>query len=131
MPKKYNPPCIQGLKAFQKKGCPGQVFDEYTGEGCQAWKEYSTPGEPGKPPVVLKGCSLLLAEHWQFEALKMLEGNQQATEKLRNGLCQDGPNGQTHPKANPMALSLLAQALRPQEALLNVGNIKTIDGGQG
>ncbi len=130
MLKKHNPPCIQGLKAFQKNGCPRQLFDEYTGEGCQAWKEYSTPGEPGKPPETLKGCSLLLAEHWQFEALKMLEGNQQATENLRNGLCQRGPDGQIYPKANPVALNLMAKAFHVQDALLNIDNIKAIEVGQ-
>ena len=98
-----NRPCIRDLKPF-KKGCPEKCWDGNS--GCPAWKEYTVPGEPGNPPVILKDCVDMLTEHWSFEALKLLEGNQQATETFRNGMCEV-VNGKTVPKMDRASLSLL------------------------
>jgi len=98
-----NRPCIRGLKEF-KKGCPEKCWDKLS--GCPAWKEYTVPGEHGKPPVILKDCIDNLSEHWQFEALRLLESNQQATETFRNGMCET-VNGKTVPKMDRASLSLL------------------------
>jgi len=114
MSKKLKLPCIRGLKDFQKKGCPGKHWDKATGEGCPAWKEYTQPGEPGKPPNIIKGCIDNLSEHWQFEALKMLEGNQRATESLRNGVCEE-VNGQIYPKMDRAVLNLVAMLQQEKE----------------
>jgi hypothetical protein len=91
-----NRPCIRGLKEF-RKGCPEKHWDGNS--GCPAWKEYTVPQEGGKP-ILIKDCIDCLSEHWQFEAVKLLEGNQQATESFRNGMCQTGPDGKTYPKPN-------------------------------
>ncbi len=98
MPKKRNPPCTGSQdKGFLKNGCPEKYWDGQS--GCPKWKEYTQPGESGKSPAIIKGCTDILLEHWQFEALKMLEGNQQATESFRNGMCET-INGVTQPKLN-------------------------------
>ncbi len=99
-----NRPCIRGLKEF-KKGCPEKYWDGKS--GCPAWKEYTIPGDNGQKPCVIKDCIDCLSEHWQFEALKLLEGNQKATESFRNGMCQTGPDGKDYPKPDPGTLSLL------------------------
>lgn len=110
-------PCIRGLKRFEKPGCPEKWFDRATGEGCPAWKEYTIPGEDGKPPTILKGCIDTLSEYWQFEAIKMMEGNQIATESLRNGLCEE-VNGETRPKPDAATMALFG--------VLSNGNLASI-----
>ena len=104
-------PCIRGLKEF-KKGCPEKFWDGQ--EGCPAWKEYTIPGEPGKPPEIMKDCIDMFSEHWQFQALKMLEGNQQATESFRNGMCEE-VDGQVYPKMDRAVLGLVSILQRQKE----------------
>jgi len=99
-------PCIRGLQCFQKSGCPEKYWDKATGEGCPAWKEYTVPSEATKP-IIIKDCIDMLSEHWQFEALKLLEGNQRATESFRNGMCDVGPDNRVYPKSDMATLSLL------------------------
>jgi hypothetical protein len=106
-----NRPCIRDLKPF-KKGCPEKCWDKVS--GCPAWKEYTVPGEAGKPPVILKDCIDNLSENWQFEALKLLEGNQQATETFRNGMCET-VGGKVVPKMDRAVLSLVSTIQRRKE----------------
>ncbi|WP_320040750.1 hypothetical protein [uncultured Desulfobacter sp.] len=108
MSKKVIRPCIRGLKRFEKCGCPEKYFDPATGEGCPAWKEYTIPGAPDEMPNIIKDCIDCLSEHWRFESLKLLEGNQVATESLRNGICEEGPDGFVCPKPNRDVLALAA-----------------------
>lgn len=98
-------PCVRGLKDFQKNGCPEKYWNG--NEGCPAWKEYTIPGKPGDPPTVIKDCIDMLSEYWQFESLKLLEGNQKATESFRNGMCEVAPDGKTYPKADQGIMQLL------------------------
>jgi hypothetical protein len=98
-----NRPCIRGLKEF-KKGCPEKYWDGKS--GCPAWKEYTVPQEDGKP-IIIKGCIDCLSEHWLFEAIRLLEGNQKATESFRNGMCETGQDGKVRPKPDAGVLSLL------------------------
>ena len=77
------PPCIRGLKRFEKKGCPQRSWD---GEGgCPAWIEMpvATRGNPMHKEIKGQCVDNWLWE-FQWAALGMLEGNQQATEGNRN-----------------------------------------------
>ena len=103
-------PCVQGLKCFEKSGCPEAGFDATTGKGCPAWREYIIGT---KPPTNIKECSFLLQEHWQFESLKLLEGNQCATESLRNGLCET-VGGKTVPKVDRGMLYMIGEMQKAQ-----------------
>lgn len=130
MSKKIIVPCTQGIKCFDKSGCPEKVFERASGEGCPAWKEYTIPadGEHVKP-IILKGCAHLLKEHWAFEALKLIEGNQRATESLRNGMCEQDPNGHVVPKTNRDILALAAVINKEHQTLkafIKSGNILEI-----
>lgn len=119
-----NRPCIRGLKVF-KKGCPEKFWDGK--EGCPAWKEYTIPQEGGNPPVVIKDCIDILSEFWQHEALKLLEGNQRATEHFRNDMCETGPDGKVYPKADIGTLTVVAklnELQQPLESKLIGGNSK-------
>ncbi len=104
MPKQPTRPCIRNLDRFKKTGCPEKYWDGNS--GCPAWKEYTIPGEDGQKPQVIKDCIDVLSEHWQFEALKLLEGNQRATESFRNGMCETGRDGKVYPKPDPATLAL-------------------------
>jgi hypothetical protein len=112
MPKRNKRPCIRGLKDFQKSGCPEKHWDGQ--DGCPAWKEYTVPGEPSKPPKIIKDCIDCLSEHWQFEALKMLEGNQMATESFRNCMCEEVA-GQVVPKMDRAVMELVSILQREKE----------------
>ena len=98
-----NRPCIRGLREF-KKGCPEKYWDGNS--GCPAWKEYTVTNDGGKP-IIIKDCIDMLTEHWSFEALKLLEGNQQATETFRNGMCETASDGKVYPKVDRAIVSLL------------------------
>ena len=114
-------PCIRGLKDFNKNGCPEKYWDKATGEGCPAWKEYTiSTAEEGKPPRIIKDCIDVLAEYWSFEALKMLEGNQRATESFRNGMCESGPDGKVYPKMDRAVIELVSmlQSQKEDQALI-------------
>jgi len=106
MSKKPVRPCIRGLECFRKTGCPQSYWTPATPEGCPAWKEYTVPTDGGKP-IMIKDCIDMLSEHWQFEALKLLEGNQQATESFRNGMCEVSPDGKVVPKSPFATVALL------------------------
>ena len=108
-----NRPCIRDLKPF-KKGCPEKCWDGNL--GCPAWKEYTIQSE-GKP-IIMKDCIDNLSERWQFEALRLLEGNQQATESFRNGMCEE-VQGKVVPKIDRASLSLLN--IIKQQRQLNAG----------
>lgn len=95
-------PCIRGLKEF-KKGCPEKAWNG--SDGCPAWKEYTIPQDDSKP-ILIKDCIDCLQEHWQFESLKLLEGNQRATESFRNGMCEQAGDGQVYPKTTKALLQL-------------------------
>lgn len=128
MPKKRNPPCTgSNDKTLLKNGCPEKFWDGQ--EGCPKWKEYTQPGKPGEPPIVIKGCTDILMEHWQFEALKMLEGNQQATESFRNGMCEE-VDGQVVPKMDRAVIglvSILQRGKEDRQLLDQAGKTKKIE----
>lgn len=110
MPKKR--PCIRGLREF-KKGCPEKYWDG--SEGCPAWREYAIPTvEKGKPPRIIKDCIDCLSEHWQFEALKGLEGNQKTSESFRNGMCEN-INGKIYPKVGRGILEVMKVMQKQQD----------------
>ena len=80
-----NPPCIRGLKRFEKKGCPQKEWDGK--EGCPAWIELviSSRGSPLKNEIKKQCLDLWL---WEFSwaGMGQREGMQQATESNRNML---------------------------------------------
>jgi hypothetical protein len=96
---KIKPPCIRNIYKFRKSGCPQKCWDGE--EGCTAWLEqvYDTPD--GHEPLVVKACMDLLSYDISLKMLRFLEGNQQATESLRNGLCEVN-NGKVEPKPDKM-----------------------------
>ncbi len=102
MGKRNGPPCIRGLKPYEKSGCPCRPWD---GEnGCPAWVELLvTPaGEPLKPKDKIGKC----LDHWDLElrlkSLGLLEGNQQAIESFRNNMSVTGS-----PKPDPALVRLV------------------------
>lgn len=78
-----NPPCIRGLKRFEKKGCPQKGWDGK--EGCPAWKELvvASRDNPLKKEIQKKCIDLWLWE-FQWAGMGQREGLQQATESNRN-----------------------------------------------
>lgn len=104
--KTKNRPCIRGLERFRKTGCPEKYWDGNS--GCPAWKEYTIPGEGERKPQAIKDCIDVLKENWQFEALRLLEGNQRATESFRNGMCETASDGKVYPKADVGMMTLLS-----------------------
>jgi len=74
------PPCIRGLKRFEKKGCPQRKWDGE--DGCPAWIE-DWVVEKGER--IQKGmCVDMWIPLYLRFSLGLLEGNQQATESNRN-----------------------------------------------
>lgn len=71
------------MKRFEKKGCPQRKWDGQ--DGCPAWIEMpvATRGNPQHKEVKGQCLDLWLWE-FQWAALGLLEGNQQATEESRN-----------------------------------------------
>lgn len=99
MTKKKGPPCIRGLKCFEKSGCPQKAWDGE--EGCPAWAEvpYEDEEKPGEIKIV-KACIDVIQFDVNLKMLRLLAGNQAATESLRNGLCEN-IGGETQPKSPP------------------------------
>jgi hypothetical protein len=102
-----DPPCIRGLKRFEKKGCPQKTWDG--GAGCPAWIEEMVvdPGNPLKTKIEKKCLDL-----WMFTVAwngnRLMEGTQQATESLRNGMCEEDPiSKETVPKVDRGTLAVL------------------------
>lgn len=76
--------CIRGLPAF-KKGCPQHSWNSETGEGCPAWIEMPVAVRGNPQQKEIKGqCIDIWMWEFQWAALGMLEGNQQAMEGNRN-----------------------------------------------
>ncbi|NNF99484.1 MAG: hypothetical protein HKM93_08910 [Desulfobacteraceae bacterium] len=102
------PPCIRGLKPFEKKGCPQKEWDG--DQGCPAWRELLvTPrGEPAKPKDKIGRCIDAWMLEFKLTELGLLEGNQQATESLRNGMLTRLGDGTVVPKADLGSLKLIS-----------------------
>jgi len=77
------PPCIKGLKRFEKKGCPQKCWDGK--EGCPAWIELpvSTMGNPLKKEI-RKQCLDMWLWEFAWASMGQREVVQQATESNRN-----------------------------------------------
>ncbi len=114
MPRKKNPPCLRNIDRFRRSGCPQKTWDGT--EGCQAWVERTFPGEPGKNPTIVRLCMDIWSLDYQLEMLKLLEGNQQATESFRNGMCEEVA-GQVVPKMDRAVLRLAGILQRQKEDL--------------
>lgn len=111
------PPCIRDLFRFRKKGCPQKSWDG--DDGCECWLKQAYDNEdPTKPPIIVEACMDKILFDIEMKKLRLLEGNQQATEKLRNGLCES-VGGKTIPKADPAVESLVC-------ALTNLHNRKLL-----
>jgi len=92
--------CIRGLKAFEKSGCPESF-------ACPAWAEFMmTPkDEPLKQKGMEGNCIDVWNMQFNFQALRLLEGNQQAIESFRNNM-----TGETGPKASQALNALVHMA---------------------
>lgn len=112
MSKKKNPPCLRKLDRFRKSGCPRAEWDG--SEGCEAWKTRNVPKDANNPTGVKSACIDILSEKWRYESLKLLEGNQQATESFRNGMCEE-VDGQSVPKMDRAILGLVGILRRQKE----------------
>jgi len=77
------PPCIRGLKRFEKKGCPQKIWDGE--EGCPAWIEL-TVSQKGNPlqKEIKRQCLDLWMFDFSWASMGQMEGMQQATESNRN-----------------------------------------------
>ena len=105
MPKKLNPPCLRNIDRFRKTGCPQKGWDGQ--EGCPAWIERTFPNEdPAKPPTIIKACMDLISFDYRLEMLRLLEGNQQATESFRNGMVEN-VDGKAYPKMDRATIALV------------------------
>lgn len=103
--KPKSPPCIRNIYRFRKSGCPECKWD---GEnGCTAWIEqvYDSPN-PDDEPIIVKSCMDLISYDISLKMLKLLEGNQQATESFRNGMCEV-VGGKVEPKPDRGVVHLL------------------------
>jgi len=113
---KIKPPCIRNLARFSD-GCPKMGWDGE--EGCPAWVELTYKADdPSKPDVIVKACMDLVIFDLKFKSLKLLEGNQLATEGLRNGLCES-VNGKVEPKPDPAITHLLHLMTQSHNTLLS------------
>lgn len=90
----YPRPCLLQLREYTQYygGCPEKLWDNKTNAGCPGWKEYILASSNNGEPIVIKECVVKLQERWLFEALKLSEGNQQATESFRNYVQQLNEN---------------------------------------
>lgn len=90
--RKKGPPCIRNIKTFEKSGCPEQSWNG--SYGCSAWCEIPYDSvDPEKGTKIVKACVDMIQLDIGIKTLALLEGNQQATESLRNGMCEQTPNG--------------------------------------
>lgn len=102
-----NPPCIRGLKRFEKKGCPQM---EWNGrEGCPAWIDIQLPIQGGKEQLKIKECVDMYQVRLQYSTNALLEGNQQAIESFRNGMVYPAQDGQCYPKPDPATAELICK----------------------
>ena len=107
-------PCTRGLKRFEASGCPQMEYSFKTPQGCPLWIELSVPDDknPAKKSIKKKCVDL-----WYFtllyNALALLEGNQQATESFRNGMLEVNPDNpkQTRPKSTHVILQVMREAI--------------------
>lgn len=104
-------PCIRDLSYFKKKGCPEK---EWNGEiGCPAWATLKDKNQR----VINEGCIDTLNFFINFEALKCLEGNQHATESLRNGMVETDNQGNTRPKMDIGTTLMMNLAIEHKKSL--------------
>jgi hypothetical protein len=107
-------PCIRDLSHFQEFGCPEKGWDGKS--GCPMWIEKVLAKIDGDGHENVKGCiDVEWAFKFQYSMCVLLEGNQTATEGLRNGLCETDAAGETIPKADPAMLMVLAIMKRDRE----------------
>ena len=92
------PPCIRGIV----KRCPEKTWDGQ--DGCPAWIERNTLTKGGEQQIV-KQCLDLWVFKMLWDQCGLLEGNQQAVESFRNGMCQEF-NGEVMPKPDPVMVAL-------------------------
>lgn len=106
-------PCIRGLKEF-RKGCPEKCWDG--NEGCPCWTEIPVSNINGNEPTnIIKNCCTILNEtFFPLEILRLLEGNQMATESFRNGMCED-INGKIYPKPDQVMVKILNTMQKQKE----------------
>jgi hypothetical protein len=111
-----NPPCIRNLDRFKKTGCPQKEFEN--GEGCSCWKELIVADRSN--PLDKKTRKMCI-DLWMFEfswaATGFLEGNQQAINKLHNGLVMQDENGKDVPKPDMLTFTILRQAFKPSRRI--------------
>ena len=93
------PPCILGLKRFEKLGCPENFWDGKT--GCSGWIEKTVITKEGVHEII-KQCVIFWFFKLLWDQCGLLEGNQQATESFRNGMLQQDVNGTVVPKSPPI-----------------------------
>jgi len=101
-----NPPCVRGLKPFEKRGCPQRSWD---GDGgCPCWIEMSVSirGDPMKKEIK-KQCIDRWTWEFQWATLGLLEGNQKAVESFRNGMIETGSDNKDRPKPDPAMAALI------------------------
>jgi len=114
-----NPPCIRGLKPFEKGGCPQKAWNG--NEGCLCWIEL-TVSKRGSPlqKEIKKQCIDLWAFDFQWAMMGLLEGNQKAVESFRNGMVEEGDDGKAKPKSDDASLALfgLFRELKKEQARL-------------
>ena len=101
------PPCIRGLKQFDKKGCPCKTWDGE--EGCPAWVEMPVVDNDNPQK---QSFERMCVDLWIFKVLwhsnGLLEGNQKATESFRNGMCEVDPNTkEVRPKMDIGTIAML------------------------
>lgn len=63
-------------------------------------------GNPLKKEI-RKQCLDIWIFEFQWAAMGLLEGNQQATETFRNGMLQKGSDGKNYPKPDPSIIALI------------------------
>jgi len=103
------PPCIRGLRRYQKSGCPEKFWDGE--DGCPCWIELAAPRRDNpQKKVVEKKCLDIWSFEFLWASLGYLEGNQQATESFRNNMTVEGS-----PKADPASAELLLLFKKLQE----------------
>jgi len=114
-----NPPCIRGLKVFERNGCPQKAWDGK--EGCPCWIEL-TVSKRGNPleKEIKKQCIDLWAFDFQWAMMGLLEGNQKAVESFRNAMTEEGSDGKAKPRPDDASLALfgLFRQLQKEQARL-------------
>jgi hypothetical protein len=112
--KKRNPPCIRGLKRFEKAGCPQKTWD---GEnGCQCWKKLiiAKRGNPLEKELK-EQCIDLWVFEFQWANMGQNEAQINLYERLNNGLLMEDTNGQLVPKPDMVSLNITKSLIQTNE----------------